>query len=98
MTIMTVCVLAIASVSYTNDIEEIVVEPIKKIIDIIQKLSEAPLRKPEEPVPDPNERRLQMKTKMLEQTIFKIGTLLQRGFGERGAQIVTRTLTNDQRF
>jgi len=39
-----------------------------------------------------------MKTKMLEQTIFKIGTLLQRGFGEKGTQIVSRTLTYDERF
>jgi hypothetical protein len=39
-----------------------------------------------------------MKTKMLELTIFKIGTLLQRGFGEKGAQIVSRTLTYDERF
>jgi hypothetical protein len=39
-----------------------------------------------------------MRTKMLQLTIFKIGTLLQRGFGERGAQIVTRTLTGDERF
>ena len=31
----------------------------------------------------------QMKTKMLEQTIFKIGTLLQRGFGELGATIIS---------
>jgi hypothetical protein len=34
-----------------------------------------------------------MKTKMLELTIFKIGTLLQRGFGELGAQIVAVSLT-----
>jgi len=39
-----------------------------------------------------------MKTKMLELTIFKIGTLLQRGFGEKGAFIVSRTLTYDERF
>ena len=39
-----------------------------------------------------------MKTKMLELTIFKIGTLLQRGFGEKGAQIVSRALTGDERF
>ena len=34
-----------------------------------------------------------MKTKMLEQTIFKIGTLLQRGFGELGATIISESLT-----
>lgn len=35
-----------------------------------------------------------MKTRMLEQTIFKIGTLLQRGFGELGASIVSESLTH----
>jgi len=39
-----------------------------------------------------------MKTKMLQQTIYKIGNLLQRGFGQKGAQVVARTLTNDERF
>lgn len=39
-----------------------------------------------------------MKTRMLELTILKIGTLLQRGFGEKGASIVSRTLTYDDRF
>jgi len=34
-----------------------------------------------------------MKTRMLELTIFKIGTLLQQGFGELGAHIVAKQLT-----
>lgn len=33
-----------------------------------------------------------MKTQMLELTIFKIGTLLQRGFGELGAGIISTAL------
>lgn len=33
-----------------------------------------------------------MKTQMLELTIFKIGTLLQRGFGELGSSIVAKSL------
>ena len=39
-----------------------------------------------------------MKTKMLELTIFKISTLLQRGFGELGAKIVSRTFTNTEEY
>jgi hypothetical protein len=34
-----------------------------------------------------------MKTKMLELTIFKIGSLLQQGFGELGAKVVAKQLT-----
>ena len=32
---------------------------------------------------------------MLEQTIFKIGTLLQKGFGELGAVIVTNNMNQE---
>ena len=35
---------------------------------------------------------------MLELTIFKISTLLQRGFGELGAKVVAQTLTNNEDF
>lgn len=35
-----------------------------------------------------------MKTQMLEQTIFKIGTLLQKGYGELGAKVVAGIIDN----
>lgn len=35
-----------------------------------------------------------MKTQMLEQTIFKIGTLLQKGYGELGAKVVAGIINN----
>ena len=68
-----------------------VIIPIKKVVAIIQKLAESPLKKPE--MSQQEEDSNQMKTKMLEQTIFKIGTLLQRGFGELGASIISESLT-----
>ena len=99
-TIFTCIVLTVASLTFGNDIELIVVNPIKKIVDIIQRLAEGPLKKPES-VQNENPRekkQQQMNTKMLERTIFQISTLLQRGFGEKGAQIVSRALTYDERF
>ena len=51
-----------------------VIIPIKKVVAIIQKLAESPLKKPE--MTHDEDDSAQMKTKMLEQTIFKIGTLL----------------------
>lgn len=85
-TIFTCGVLTIASLTFSSDIESIVIIPIKKIVDIIQRLAEGPLKKPEQPKADSTSNEsMQMKTKMLELTIFKIGTLLQRGFGEKGA-------------
>lgn len=48
-TIFTCVVLSIASVTVSGDIEVIVIQPIKKIVDIIQRLAESPLKKPEPP-------------------------------------------------
>ena len=76
---------------FSHDTEVIVIIPIKKVVEIIQTLAENPLKKPEAPV-QVEETGHQMKTQMLELTIFKIGTLLQRGFGELGATIVADSL------
>jgi len=39
-----------------------------------------------------------MKTQMLELTIFKISTLLQRGFGELGAKVVAESLSPHENY
>jgi hypothetical protein len=44
-----------ASLTFTSDIEQIVIVPIKKIVDIIQRLAEGPLKKPEQPRGDASE-------------------------------------------
>lgn len=87
-TLFTCFILAVAFVLFNRDTEIIVINPIKKVVEIIQKLAENPLKKPEPPIQS-EDAGLQMKTQMLEVTIFKIGTLLQRGFGELGAKIVS---------
>ena len=82
----TCLVLTVASLTFANDIEYIVILPIKKIVNIIQRLAEGPLKKPEQVKYDENAEKMQkMKTKMLEFFIVKIGTLLQKGFGEKGS-------------
>ena len=91
-TLFTCVVLAIAFIVFSHDTQVHVIIPIKKVVAIIQKLAESPLKKPELSNED-EDASIQMKTKMLEQTIFKIGTLLQRGFGELGASIISDSLT-----
>lgn len=90
-TIFTCIILAAAFVIFSNDTEKIVIKPIQKIVEIIQTLAENPLKKPVQPV-QKEDSNYQMKTQMLELTIFKIGTLLQRGFGELGAGIIANSL------
>lgn len=75
-TIFTCFVLTAASLIFSGDAERIVIKPIKKIILIIQRLAENPLKKPEPPKKDEEMEKSQMKTQMLELTIFKISTLL----------------------
>ena len=62
----TCIVLSIASITVSGDIEEIVIVPIKKIVDIIQRLAEGPLRKPEPTKLDLQDGKMKMKTKILE--------------------------------
>lgn len=83
-TLFTIVFLSCIFIVFNRDTENVVVKPIKKVVQIIIRLAENPLKKPEQPK-DEEETGEQMKTKMLELTIFKIGTLLQRGFGELGA-------------
>ena len=90
-TLFTCIVLACAFIVFSHDTQVHVIIPIKKVVAIIQKLAESPLKIPE--APSIEEDTNQMKTKMLEQTIFKIGTLLQRGYGELGASIISESLT-----
>ena len=74
-TMFTICVLTVAFMVFSHDTKVIVIIPIKKVVNIILKLAESPLKKPTEPV-QREETGAQMRTGMLEQTIFKIGTLL----------------------
>ena len=68
------------------------------MVNIVQKLAENPLRKPDprSPEEDEKEKKAHMKTKMLDLTVFKIATLLQRGFGTLVAQnIADNVASND---
>jgi hypothetical protein len=63
-TLFTCIVMTIAFIAFSRDTEVTVIIPIKKVVAIIQKLAENPLKKPELPQEDVNS--MQMKTRMLE--------------------------------
>lgn len=92
-TIFTCFVLTVAFMIFSHDTEVIVIRPIKKVVEIIRILAEKPLKSPIPPqIDEQKNKNNQMKTQMLELTIFKIGTLLQRGFGELGCVVVSECL------
>ena len=49
-TVFTIFVLTVAFMVFSRDTEVIVIIPIKKVVNIILKLAENPLKKPTEPV------------------------------------------------
>lgn len=71
-------------------------------MNIIKQLAEDPLRRPEKMVDaddddedvGPKDNKPQLETTMLENTIMKIGGLLQYGFGEGGARIIGNNMSS----
>ncbi len=51
-TLFTCVVLTVASLTFANDTQQIVIKPIQKIVEIIQRLAENPLKKPSPPKKD----------------------------------------------
>jgi len=100
--------LALSSFSFNRDSESLVIQPITRMVNIIRKLAEDPLKKPANK--DPGQLITQMATttgnqksngpqlgtKILESTILKIRGLLQVGFGEMGAQIIEKQMENEK--
>ena len=63
---------------FANDTQNLVINPITKMVGIIKTLADDPLDKPEPPQfeEDETQQKGQMKTIELQKTIFRIGNLL----------------------
>eukprot|EP00397_Hematodinium_sp_SG-2012_P010282 GEMP01010391.1.p1 GENE.GEMP01010391.1~~GEMP01010391.1.p1 ORF type:complete len:838 (-),score=180.00 GEMP01010391.1:687-3200(-) len=104
ITTIFVCVLlGSMSIQFQSDTQALVIAPIEKMVNIIKQLAEDPLRKPdlanfeETELPKKsgkNKKGPQLETTMLENTILKIGGLLQVSFGEAGAQIIGNNMSS----
>jgi class 3 adenylate cyclase len=104
LTSFIVFLLGFGSMSFSNDTQKLVIAPIEKMVNIVKQLADDPLKKPEitqdeEPesaadVAQPKKNSGQLETGMLEMTILKIGSLLQVGYGECGAQIIGRNMSS----
>ncbi|CAD7947346.1 unnamed protein product [Amoebophrya sp. A25] len=92
--------LGTMSIQFQNDTQSLVIAPIEKMVNIIKQLAEDPLEPPnlesfeEEDAPKQKNKGPQLETTMLENTILKIGGLLQVGFGEAGAQIIGKNMSS----
>jgi len=102
-----VILLGYGAFAFSKDTQILVIAPIEKMVGIVKQLADNPLSKPE--VTDEEEEVTEVKkskkkggsgggdqleTSMLENTILKIGGLLQVGFGEAGAQIIGKNMAS----
>eukprot|EP00753_Platysulcus_tardus_P010626 PLAT2913.1.p2 GENE.PLAT2913.1~~PLAT2913.1.p2 ORF type:complete len:895 (+),score=492.34 PLAT2913.1:104-2788(+) len=77
---------------FTHDAEKLVIGPIERMVKTVQELAENPLKKcivKGDPVAAGEDG---YETALLEDTIAKIGGLLQVGFGEAGAEIIGKNM------
>eukprot|EP01022_Parablepharisma_sp_SALTPOND_P033473 TRINITY_DN88809_c2_g1_i1.p2 TRINITY_DN88809_c2_g1~~TRINITY_DN88809_c2_g1_i1.p2 ORF type:complete len:477 (-),score=30.94 TRINITY_DN88809_c2_g1_i1:799-2229(-) len=101
--IFTTVLLFCSAVSVGNDTTRIVVKPIARIISVVRKLTDNPLRRPEPPVEKTEgkdeskpESSSTLKTRVLQQVLLKIAKLLQMGYGKLGAKIVRENMLSGE--
>nr|CEL74782.1 TPA: adenylyl cyclase, putative [Toxoplasma gondii VEG] len=79
----------------------LVIEPIEKMVQIIKQLARDPLKRPQVTDSDEvatskkNKNESKLETSMLENTILKIGGLMQLGFGQAGAEIIAQNMSSE---
>lgn len=92
-TLFVMLVLVYGAVSFQNDAQKLVIGPIERMMDTVKMLAENPLAKTMGG-PSVSQRetdsmaKKRYETALLEQTIEKVSTLMQVGFGAAGAEII----------
>jgi class 3 adenylate cyclase len=89
-------ILGAGSVMFTRDAERLVITPIERMVRMVKALAEDPLAStnPNRKQDDDEDGGERYETMILEDTLNKIGSLLQVGFGEAGAEIIGKNMQN----
>ncbi|PHJ25688.1 adenylate and guanylate cyclase catalytic domain-containing protein [Cystoisospora suis] len=86
---------------FSSFTHSLVIEPIEKMVNIIKQLARDPLKRPQVSEGDEavgakkNKNESKLETSMLENTILKIGGLMQLGFGQAGAEIIAQNMSSE---
>jgi len=93
LTTFVIFLLAAGTMTFSRDVNNLVIIPIERMVQLVQEISANPLGKdfslkPED-LKDTNDG---METTLLLRTISKIAGLLRVGFGEAGAEIIGKNL------
>ncbi|TYZ60356.1 hypothetical protein PybrP1_011207 [[Pythium] brassicae (nom. inval.)] len=95
-TVFIIVVLVTASTSFVRTTRTLVLDPIERMMNIVQKLAENPLASVQSSGDQAeirkNAKEQGFETALLEITLSKIGTLMQVGFGAAGADIIGKNM------
>ena len=94
-TIFVCLLLALGSLFFSKDANELVLNPIERIIEKVEKIAKNPLSSKDVLIENNNynnNNELQMETLQIENSIIKIGILLALGFGDAGSEIISTNM------
>jgi len=97
LTTFVIGLLAVGTMTFSRDVNTLVILPIEKMVQLVRDISANPLGKDYSLGPDQiREMDDGMETTLLLRTISKIAGLMRVGFGEAGAEIIGRNLNATQ--
>ena len=92
-TLFVFMVLTFASLFFSKDANNLVLRPIQRMMDKINKIASNPMSAKEEKIVKDEKAGMGNETVDIENAIIKIGGLLALGFGDAGTEIVTQNIT-----
>ena len=81
-------ILMLAAFLFSKDTNDLILHPIERMIDLVNKIAKDPLSSREERVKKSKKSEQNYETFVIENSILKIGKLLALGFGEAGSEII----------
>jgi len=94
-TLFIIIILVVGTLFFSSDVQRLVIGPIEKMVELVQKISANPLGVEYKMLGEDEGFGRGMETTVLLTTIVKIGALMRVGFGEAGADVIARNLAGD---
>ena len=91
-TLLVMFILVLGTISFARDAKALVLDPIERMVNVVNKLSDNPLANTGDMLAGSMDGDNKSETQLLEQTIVKIGQMLQIGFGAAGAAIIGKNM------
>jgi len=88
--------LMVGTMVFSHDVRSLVITPIEKMVELVQKIAVNPLGVDYTMNDDDDAFAEGMETTLLLQTINKIGSLMRVGFGEAGANVIAKNLAESK--